>query len=97
MGVEPGAELFEWREPKASQKAGFGKWKNPKSPYDVFMEAQGISIHRDIGVHKVRTCRWLETAGRTGHRHPTSGDGSLWGMYVVEVPGKGAESRATSV
>jgi len=32
MGVEPGASLFEWRDPKPGQKAGFGKWKNPKSP-----------------------------------------------------------------
>ena len=44
MGVEPGAQLFDWREPKRGEKAGFGKWKNPKSPYDLFMEAQGIPI-----------------------------------------------------
>ena len=34
MGVEPGAKLFDWHEPKVGQKAGFGKWKNPKSAYD---------------------------------------------------------------
>jgi hypothetical protein len=43
IGVEPGAELSEWREPKKGQKAGFRKWKTPKSPYDLFMEVQGVS------------------------------------------------------
>ena len=67
MGVEPGAELFQWREPKPGQKAGFGKWKNPKSPYDLFIEAQGIPIHRDIGVHKVQDLPlqpWKRLGGR---------------------------------
>ena len=92
MGVEPGAELFDWREPKVGQKAGFGKWKNPKSPYDLFMEAQGIPIHRDIGVHKVQDLElapWKRLGGR-GTAIQLLGTESLWGMYVVEVPGAGA-------
>jgi len=54
MGVEPGAQVFDWHEPEPEKKAGFGKWKNPKSPYDRFIESQGIPIHRAIGVHKVQ-------------------------------------------
>ena len=92
MGVEPGASLFEWREPKPGQKAGFGKWKNPKSPYDLFMEAQGVPIHRDIGVHKVQDLPlqpWKRLGGR-GTAIQLLGTEHLWGMYVVEVPGAGA-------
>jgi quercetin dioxygenase-like cupin family protein len=92
MGVEPGAELFEWHEPKADGKAGFGKWQNPKSPYDRFMEAQGIPIHRDIGVHKVQNLPlvpWKRLGGR-GIAIQLLGTEHLWGMYVIEVPGAGA-------
>ena len=92
MGVEPTAELFEWREPKRGEKAGFGKWKNPQSPYDVFMEAQDIPIHRAIGVHKVQDLPlkpWKRLGGR-GTGIQLLGTESLWGMYVVEVPGAGA-------
>ena len=66
MGVEPDAQLFDWREPERG-KAGFGKWKNPKSPYDLFIEAQGLSIHRDIGVHKIQDLPlkpWKRLGGR---------------------------------
>src|SRR5439155_1182304 len=92
MGVEPNAKLFEWREPKRGEKAGFGKWKNPRSPYDLFMEAQGIPIHRDIGVHKVQDLPlspWKRLGGR-GIAIQLLGTEHLWGMYVVEVPGAGA-------
>jgi quercetin dioxygenase-like cupin family protein len=92
MGVEPGAKLFEWSEPKPGEKAGFGKWKNPKSPYDLFMEAQGIPIHRDIGVHKVQDLPlepWKRLGGR-GIAIQLLGTEGLWGMYVIEVPGAGA-------
>src|ERR687898_3667428 len=92
MGVEPGAELFEWREPKADGKAGFGKWENPKSPYDRFIEAKGIPIHREIGVHKVQNLPlmpWKRLGGR-GIAIQLLGTEHLWGMYVVEVPGAGA-------
>jgi quercetin dioxygenase-like cupin family protein len=92
MGVEPGAELFDWHEPKVGQKAGFGKWKNPKSAYDRFIEDQGIPIHRDIGVHKVQDLPlkpWKRLGGR-GTAIQLLGTEHLWGMYVVEVPGAGA-------
>lgn len=85
-------ELFEWREPGPREKAGFGKWKNPKSPYDLFIESQGIPIHRDIGVHKIQNlplAPWKRLGGR-GTAIQLLGSEHLWGMYVVEVPGRGA-------
>jgi len=92
MGVEPNAELFDWHEPGRGQKAGFGKWKNPKSPYDHFIEAQGIAIHRDIGVHKVQDlplAPWPRMGGR-GIAIQLLGTEGMYGLYVVEVPGAGA-------
>jgi len=92
MGVEPTAELFDWNEPGRGQKAGFGKWKNPKSPYDHFIEAQGIAIHRDIGVHKVQDlplAPWPRMGGR-GIAIQLLGTEGMYGLYVVEVPGAGA-------
>jgi quercetin dioxygenase-like cupin family protein len=92
MGVEPNAQLFDWREPERGQKAGFGKWKNPPSPYDLFIEAQGLSIHRDIGVHKVQDLPlkpWKRLGGR-GIAIQLLGTEGMYGLYVVEVPGAGA-------
>ncbi len=92
MGIEPGAEMFGWREPEPGKKAGFGKWDNPKSPYDRFMESQGIPIHRAIGVHKVQDlpmAPWKRLGGR-GTTIQLLGNEHLWEMYVVEVPGAGA-------
>ena len=43
-----------WHEPSATQKAGFGDFKRKPMPYDAFMEAEGIPVYRDIGVHKVQ-------------------------------------------
>jgi hypothetical protein len=74
MGVEPNAKLFDWKEPDQGKKAGFGKWKNPQSPYDLFIEAQGLEVHRDIGVHKVQDLPlkpWKRLGGK-GHRDPAS-------------------------
>jgi quercetin dioxygenase-like cupin family protein len=90
--VTPKAELFDWNEPKGTNRAGFGKWKSPKSPYDNFMEAQGIPIHRAVGVHKVQDLPlsdWKRLGGR-GTGIQLLGTEHLWGMYVVEVPAGGA-------
>lgn len=91
MGVEPNARLFDWREPERGEKAGFGKWPNPKSPYDLFMEAQGLAIHRDIGVHKVQDLPltpWPRMGGR-GVAIQLLGTEGMYGLYVAEVPGAG--------
>ena len=61
-----------WHEPAAGQRAGFGKFGRPKTPYDLFMESEGIPIFRDIGVSKVQNlplAPW-NAAGRTRHLYP---------------------------
>ena len=90
--VQPNAELFDFHEPGAGKKAGFGKWSRPKSPYDLFMESQGIPIHRDVGVQKIQDLPmgdWKRLGGR-GTAIQLLGTEHRWGMYVVEVPGAGA-------
>ncbi len=57
-----------WHEPEGYKNAGYGAWKRPNTPYDDYMEAQGIPIFRGIGVRGSRTCRssagtgWAATA-----------------------------------
>jgi mannose-6-phosphate isomerase-like protein (cupin superfamily) len=81
-----------WHEPTAGKRAGFGKFGRPKTPYDLFMEAEGIPVFRDIGVSKVQNlplAPWKRLGGRSTptQLHGTEGK---WGCYVVEVPGAGA-------
>jgi len=81
-----------WHEPAGFKRAGLGKFNRPKTPYDLFMESEGIPIYRDIGVSKVQNLPlqpWKRTGGRGTYiqLHGTEGK---WGSYVVEVPGAGA-------
>ena len=81
-----------WHEPTGGKRAGFGKFGRPKTPYDHFMESEGIPVFRDIGVSKVQNlplAPWKRTGGRGTYiqLHGTEGK---WGCYVVEVPGAGA-------
>src|SRR5262245_15314472 len=81
-----------WHEPRAGQRAGFGKFGRPKTPYDLFMEQEGIPVFRDIGVRRVQDlplAEWRRLGGRGTYiqLHGTEGK---WGCYVVEVPGAGA-------
>jgi len=83
----------KWQEPKDQKtKAGYGKFPRPKSPYDIFMEAQGIPIYREIGVRRVQDLPlkpWKRMGGN-GTFIQLLGTEGLWGCYVVEVPGAGA-------
>ena len=81
-----------WHEPTAGKRAGFGKFGRPKTPYDLFMESEGIPVFRDIGVTKVQNlplAPWKRMGGRGTYiqLHGTEGK---WGCYLVEVPGAGA-------
>src|SRR5262249_23576150 len=81
-----------WHEPTAGRRAGFGKFGRPKTPYDLFMEQEGIPVFRDIGVRRVQDLPlgdWKRVGGRGTYiqLHGTEGK---WGCYVVEVPGAGA-------
>jgi hypothetical protein len=81
-----------WHEPTGNNRAGFGEFGRPKTPYDLFMESEGIPIYRDIGVSKVQNlplAPWKRLGGKGTYiqLHGTEGK---WGSYVVEVPGAGA-------
>ena len=81
-----------WHEPKHGERAGFGRFGQPQSDYDKFMEADGIPVFRGIGIRTVRDLEladWPRMGGRGSYiqLHGTEGK---WGQYVVEVPGGGA-------
>jgi quercetin dioxygenase-like cupin family protein len=85
-------EGTHWHEPKAGENAGFGKFSRPPMPYDRFMEAEGIPVHRAIGVKRVHDLPmkpWTRLGGR-GTYIQLFGTEGLWGMYVVEIPAGGA-------
>ena len=82
-----------FKEPTDNKtRAGIGKFLRPNTPYDNFMEAQGIPIYRDIGVRRVQDLPrkpWKRMGGN-GTFIQLLGTEGLWGCYVVEVPGAGA-------
>ena len=81
-----------WHEPSGDNRAGFGKFERPKSPYDVFMESEDILVFRGIGISKVQNLPlkpWKRTGGK-GSFIQLYGTEGKWGSFVVEVPGAGA-------
>ncbi|MGE3644007.1 MAG: hypothetical protein AB7F96_09160 [Beijerinckiaceae bacterium] len=82
-----------WHEPAGSlKKAGFGEFKKQPTPYDAFMESEGIPVFRDIGVDSVFNLPmgdWKRLGGR-GTYVQLYGTETKWGCYVVEVPAGGA-------
>ena len=86
------AAKVHWHEPTGGRRAGFGKWGRVKTPYDSFMESEGIPCFRDIGIAKVQNlplAPWKRLGGR-GTYIQLYGTESKWGCYLVEVPGRGA-------
>jgi len=84
--------IVHWHEPRPGERAGFGKFGQPKSDYDRFMENEGLPVFRGVGVRKVQDLPlvdWPRMGGRGSYiqLHGTEGK---WGCYVVEVPGAGA-------
>ena len=61
------ANPTEWQEPDKGQNAGIGSWNRPNSPYDNFMESEGVPIYRGIGVERVQALPfkpWRRLGGR---------------------------------
>ena len=72
--------------------AGFGEFKKQPTPYDAFMESEGIPVFRDIGISSVANLPlhpWKRLGGK-GHYIQLYGTETKWGSYVVEVPPGGA-------
>src|ERR1700704_1860842 len=86
------AAKVHWHEPTGGKRAGFGKWGRVKTPYDAFMDSEGIPCFRDIGISKVQNLPlmpWKRLGGK-GSYIQLHGTESKWGCYLVEVPGRGA-------
>jgi quercetin dioxygenase-like cupin family protein len=81
-----------WHEPTGYNRAGFGKFKKLPTPYDRFMEEEGVPVFRDIGISKVQNLPlmpWKRTGGRGSYIQLYGTEGK-WGCYVIEVPPGGA-------
>src|SRR5258707_4692946 len=58
-----------WHEPTGTRKAGFGEFKKQPTPYDAFMESEGIPVFRGIGIRKVQDLPLAPSKRTRGHRH----------------------------
>lgn len=75
-------------EPTDENFGGDQTWVRPKTPYDLFMEAEGVPVHRPIGIYDVRELElapWARTGGK-GAFLQLQGTEEQWGMYVLEIP-----------
>ena len=89
-------DLTHWHEPSGNKKAGFGTFKKQPTPYDAFMESEGVPVFRDVGISKVQNLPlfpWKRTGGK-GHYIQLLGTETKWGCFVVEVPPAGALARS---
>lgn len=82
-----------WQEPTGEKtRAGFGDFKKLPTPYDTFMEEEGIPVFRGLGIKNVRDLPlkpWKRLGGQ-GSYIQLYGTETKWGCYVVEVPSAGA-------
>ena len=86
------SEKVHWHEPTGIDRAGVGKFGRPKTPYDLFMESEGIPVFRDVGLKTVLDLPmkpWKRMGGK-GTYIQLYGTEGKWGCYVVEIPGAGA-------
>ena len=74
------------------QRAGRSSFRRPSTPYDLFMESEGVPVYRGIGIKRVQDLPlepWHRMGGR-GTFIQLFGTEGMWGCYVVEVPAAGA-------
>lgn len=86
------SSMVHWHEPLMEERAGHGRFGQPKTDYDKFMESEGIPIFRGLGVRRAQDLPlgdWKRTGGRGTYiqLHGTEGK---WGAYLIEVPAAGA-------
>jgi hypothetical protein len=83
----------DWTAPTDKlTRTGFGKFKAPKSPYDLWMDSQDIPIYRAIGISKVQDLplqKWDLMGGNASFIQLFGTEG-MWGCHIIEVPGAGA-------
>ena len=74
----------EWQQPTEGEMSVWGRWEKPLTPYDRFMEEEGIPTFRGIGVRQLQDLP-LEPWNRLGGRGTflqLDGTESRWGMSV---------------
>jgi mannose-6-phosphate isomerase-like protein (cupin superfamily) len=79
-------------EPGEDEPAGYHVYKRQKSPYERYMDEEGIPIFRGIGVRDTRELplgEWRRRGGRGTFLY-LNGAENIKGMYLVEVPAGGA-------
>ncbi|MBI2755455.1 MAG: cupin, partial [Chloroflexi bacterium] len=81
--------MLQFSEPSGDvSAAGYQVYTPSFSPYERFMQEEGIPIYRGIGVYDVRALplgRWERLGGRGTFLY-LDGCESAKGMFVVEVP-----------
>ena len=79
----------KFQEPTDNKtRAGLGKFLRPNTPYDNYMESQGIPIYRDIGVHRVQDLPrkpWKRMGGN-GTFIQLLGTEGLWAAMSSKFP-----------
>ena len=86
------ATKLEFQEPTGDQPAGYSVYKRSHSPYERYMEEEGIPIFRGIGVRDTRDLAlgaWERLGGRGAFLF-LDGIEHQKGLFVVEVPAGGA-------
>jgi mannose-6-phosphate isomerase-like protein (cupin superfamily) len=81
-----------FEEPSEDEPAGYHVYKRQKSPYERFMDEEGIPIFRGIGVRDTRELPlgpWARRGGRGTFLY-LNGCENVKGMYLIEVPSGGA-------
>jgi quercetin dioxygenase-like cupin family protein len=85
--------MFEkWVEPTGDAPAGFFVYKRSHSPYERWLEEEGIPIVRGIGVRDTRDVTlgtWRRRDARGAYLYLDGLEG-IKGLYVLEVPSGGA-------
>jgi mannose-6-phosphate isomerase-like protein (cupin superfamily) len=83
---------LQFQEPDEDEPAGYHSYKRQKSPYERYMDEEGIPIFRGIGVSDTRELPlgpWRRRGGRGTFLY-LNGCENVKGMFLVEVPGGGA-------
>lgn len=78
------------QQPDEKQRAGRVRWTRQPTPYERFMDEEGIPCVRGIGLYDVRELPlspWARLEGR-GSYVQLDGTEAVWGMYVVEIPAR---------
>src|ERR671939_589824 len=82
-------QMLEFKEPTGHQDpAGYHIYKRSRSPYERFIESEGIPIYRGIGVYDTRDLplgKWERLGGRGTFLY-LHGCEDVKGLFVVEVP-----------